>query len=62
MPGSHITEPKGNTFGNNVHAKRPVSAVQIYGSGSDDINNDIGTYAGQKSRNYETPYGTSGNL
>jgi hypothetical protein len=29
---------------------------------TDDWNNDVGTYATQKTRNYATPYRTSGNL
>ena len=60
MPGSIITVPKGDTFGNNVHAKKRVAASQLYRQ--DDINSDIGTYPEQKSRNYSTPYGTSGNM
>jgi hypothetical protein len=40
--------------------KRKGDIAQV--SSTDDWNNDIGTYATQKTRNYATPYRTSGNL
>jgi hypothetical protein len=42
--------------------KRRGAVAQIRSTGNDDWNSDIGTYASQKTRNYATPYTTSGNL
>lgn len=51
MAGSHITIPRDEH-----HIMRNSALAQ------DDWNNDIGTYEHQKTRNYATPYGTSGNF
>jgi len=53
MPGSHITIPRDE-----FKIMRNSALAQA----RDDWNNDIGTYEHQKTRNYATPYGTSGNF
>ena len=62
MPGSHITVPRDEgPMRNSLNVKNHMTKTALTQS-RDDWNNDVGTYEHQKTRNYATPYGTSGNF